>query len=77
MCKLASSVNMSTSPSKGPTSCPAAPADHPAVERAPESPPGSIDAFIHVLDGRFTPDRVMSINEMNALIQAGWAGEYS
>lgn len=63
---------MSTSPSKGPASCPA-PADHPAVELAPGSPPGSIDTFLHALDGKVRLDQPISIEEINRIVAMGWA----
>ncbi len=38
-------------------------------------PTGTIDGFIHALDGKVKLKRPLSIEEMNDIIAAGWAGE--
>lgn len=38
-------------------------------------PRGTIDGFIHALDGKVKLKKPLSIQEMNDIIAAGWAGE--
>lgn len=38
-------------------------------------PSGTIDGFIHALDGKVKLRKPLSIEEMNDIIAAGWAGE--
>lgn len=38
-------------------------------------PSGTIDGFIHALDGKLKLKEPLSIEEMNDIIAAGWAGE--
>ncbi|WP_244876878.1 AbrB/MazE/SpoVT family DNA-binding domain-containing protein [Acidocella facilis] len=38
-------------------------------------PSGTIDGFIHALDGKVKLKKPLSIEEMNDIIAAGWAGE--
>lgn len=38
-------------------------------------PSGTIDGFIHALDGKVKLKKPLSIEEMNEIIAAGWAGE--
>ncbi len=38
-------------------------------------PTGTIDGFIHALDGKVKLKKPLSIEEMNDIIAAGWAGE--
>lgn len=38
-------------------------------------PRGTIDGFIHALDGKVKLEKPISIDEMNDIIAAGWAGE--
>lgn len=38
-------------------------------------PGGTIDGFIHALDGKVKLKKPLSIEEMNDIIAAGWAGE--
>lgn len=38
-------------------------------------PSGTIDGFIHALDGKVKLKEPLSIEEMNDIIAAGWAGE--
>lgn len=38
-------------------------------------PNGTIDGFIHALDGKVKLKKPLSIEEMNDIIAAGWAGE--
>ena len=38
-------------------------------------PTGTIDGFIHALDGKVKLKKSLSIEEMNDIIAAGWAGE--
>lgn len=38
-------------------------------------PSGTIDGFIHALDGKVRLKKPLSIEEMNDIIAAGWAGE--
>ncbi len=35
---------------------------------------GSIDDFLHALDGRVKLDKPLSIDDMNTIIEQGWAG---
>ncbi|MCJ2118213.1 AbrB/MazE/SpoVT family DNA-binding domain-containing protein [Methylobacterium sp. J-001] len=37
-------------------------------------PIGTIDAFLHVLDGKVTLEEPLTIEAMNAITDAGWAG---
>ncbi|MCJ2095055.1 AbrB/MazE/SpoVT family DNA-binding domain-containing protein [Methylobacterium sp. J-072] len=37
-------------------------------------PTGSIDDFLHALDGKVTLDQPLTIEAMNAITDAGWAG---
>lgn len=36
---------------------------------------GTIDGFVHVLDGKAQPGTPISIEDMNEIAAAGWAGE--
>jgi hypothetical protein len=36
---------------------------------------GTIDGFIHALDSKAKPGTPMSIEDMNEIAAAGWAGE--
>lgn len=36
---------------------------------------GTIDGFIHALDGKAKPGMPMSLADMNEIAAAGWAGE--
>ncbi|WP_336718695.1 AbrB/MazE/SpoVT family DNA-binding domain-containing protein [Asaia bogorensis] len=38
-------------------------------------PTGSIDNFLHALDGKVKHVTPLSIEEMNTIVAAGWAGE--
>lgn len=38
-------------------------------------PSGTIDGFLHALDGKVKLKKPLSIEEMNDIIAAGWAGE--
>lgn len=38
-------------------------------------PTGTIDGFIHALDGKVKLKKPLSIEDMNDIIAAGWAGE--
>ncbi len=38
-------------------------------------PAGSIDGFLHALDGKVKLERPLSIEEMDRIAAAGWAGE--
>lgn len=38
-------------------------------------PGGSIDGFVHALDGKLKLPKPLGIEEMNDIIAAGWAGE--
>lgn len=42
--------------------------------RAPR-PNGTIDGFLHVLDGRMNLPKPLTIEEMNEIAAAGWAGQ--
>jgi antitoxin PrlF len=37
-------------------------------------PVGTIDDFLHALDGKVTLDKPLTIEAMNAITEAGWAG---
>ncbi|MEL6061562.1 MULTISPECIES: AbrB/MazE/SpoVT family DNA-binding domain-containing protein [unclassified Methylobacterium] len=37
-------------------------------------PAGTIDDFFHVLDGKVRPDKPLTIEAMNDITAAGWAG---
>ena len=47
--------------------------------RAPRSTPtakkGGLDGFFHALDGKRRTGKTLSIEEMNAIAAAGWAGK--
>lgn len=57
------------------------------TENTPEMPPrhepraqatrptGTIDGFLHALDGKVKLKKPLSIEEMNEITAAGWAGE--
>ena len=38
-------------------------------------PAGTIDGFIHALDGKVAQQKPLSIEDMNEIAAAGWAGE--
>ena len=38
-------------------------------------PAGSIDNFLHVLDGKVKLKKPLTIDEMNTIAATGWAGE--
>lgn len=38
-------------------------------------PSGTIDGFLHALDGKVKLKKPLTIEEMNDIIAAGWAGE--
>lgn len=38
-------------------------------------PTGTIDNFLHVLDGKVKMKKPLTIEEMNEITAAGWAGE--
>jgi hypothetical protein len=38
-------------------------------------PTGTIDSFFHVLDGKVKMEKPLTIEEMNEIAAAGWAGE--
>ncbi len=38
-------------------------------------PPGTIDAFLHILDGKVNLKKPLTIEAMNTITSAGWAGE--
>lgn len=38
-------------------------------------PSGTIDDFLHALNGKVKPKKSLSIEEMNDIIAVGWAGE--
>jgi len=38
---------------------------------------GMIDGFFHALDGKINMEKPLSIEDMNAITAAGWAGELS
>ncbi|WP_050455892.1 AbrB/MazE/SpoVT family DNA-binding domain-containing protein [Candidatus Burkholderia verschuerenii] len=38
-------------------------------------PTGTIDGFLHAIDGKVKPKKPLSIEEMNNIAAAGWAGE--
>ncbi len=40
-------------------------------------PTGTIDGFFHVLDGKVKMEKPLTIEEMNEIAAAGWAGEHS
>lgn len=40
-------------------------------------PIGSIDDFLHALDGKVKMKRPLTIDEMNDIATAGWAGQLS
>ncbi|CAM3182733.1 AbrB/MazE/SpoVT family DNA-binding domain-containing protein [Methylobacterium mesophilicum] len=37
-------------------------------------PSGTIDKFLHALDGKVTLDKPLTIEAMNAIAEAGWSG---
>lgn len=37
-------------------------------------PTGTIDGFLHALDGKVMLEKPLSIEEMNDIVAAGWAG---
>ncbi|MDR2240419.1 MAG: AbrB/MazE/SpoVT family DNA-binding domain-containing protein [Zoogloeaceae bacterium] len=39
-------------------------------------PAGSIDGFLHVLDGKVKMAQPLTIEEMNEIVAAGWADEF-
>ncbi len=38
-------------------------------------PSGTIDGFLHALDGKMKLQKPLTIEEMNAIAAAGWAGK--
>jgi antitoxin PrlF len=38
-------------------------------------PAGTIDGFLHALDGKVTLKQPLTIEEMNGIAEAGWAGQ--
>ena len=38
-------------------------------------PTGTIDGFLHSLDGKVTPWKPLSIEDINRIAAAGWAGK--
>jgi hypothetical protein len=38
-------------------------------------PAGTIEGFLHALDGRAKPKKPLTIEAMNAIAAAGWAGQ--
>ena len=38
-------------------------------------PVGSIDGFLHALDGKVALEKPLSIDDMNSIAAAGWAGQ--
>lgn len=40
-----------------------------------ERPVGTIDRFFHALDGKIRTERPLTVEEMNEIAAAGWAGE--
>jgi len=45
------------------------------AENAPCETPSGIERFIHSLDGKVYLKQPMTIEEMNEIIAAGWAGK--
>lgn len=46
-----------------------------ASRSAPPAKKGGLDGFFHALDGKRSAGKTLSIEEMNAIAAAGWAGE--
>ncbi|WP_083969310.1 hypothetical protein [Kerstersia gyiorum] len=44
---------------------------------SPTNPTKTIDSFLHALDGKVKLKKPLSIEEMNDITAAGWAGEFS
>jgi hypothetical protein len=38
-------------------------------------PTGTIDGFLHSLDGKAKPEKPLSIEDINRIAAAGWAGD--
>jgi antitoxin PrlF len=38
-------------------------------------PTGTIDGFLHALDGKVKVKKPLTIDEMNEIVAAGWAGQ--
>ena len=38
-------------------------------------PAGTIDGFLHALDGKVKPEKPLTIEEMNRIAADGWAGQ--
>ncbi len=38
-------------------------------------PTGTIDGFLHALDGKVKLNKALTVEEMNAIAAAGWAGQ--
>jgi antitoxin PrlF len=39
-------------------------------------PTGTIDGFLHALDGKVTLKRPLTIEDMNRIAASGWAGQF-
>ena len=46
-----------------------------ASRSAPTAKKGELDGFFHALDGKRSAGKTLSIEEMNAIAAAGWAGK--
>lgn len=43
----------------------------------PTNPTKTIDSFFHALDGKVNLNKPLTIEEMDEITTAGWAGEFS